>query len=446
LGVAVLSRQFFGITRLVRRGLVALVVWMSLIGLYVLALIAVAGWQDRRSRTPGLDPATAIVIVVLLAATFWPLQARLRRGLERFLFHDVYDYQATLRRLSTGIPHAGDLDATAAYVLANIGKTLDLSSATITLDAKPHPVRFDWGVPVRSSTDDLGAGASSFPNRNVPLVVDGVVIGQLLVGTKRHDVEHTAEDLAFVDTLAPLIATTMQNALLVRQLSSQVIILAERQHDLSRLSERLMRVQEDERRRIALDLHDEPLQRAILLARELGEARDCQPVARWHHAIEDVVESLRAICVGLRPAVLDDFGLVAGLDSLATRMRADSDLDIRLMVETHDGADFGRLESDLELALYRVAQEALNNCWKHSRASQITVTLARERHRARLRVVDDGQSSSLATPRDASASTCFGLVGMRERLQRWHGVVRFEQRQPYGSMLTAEVKLSGTCL
>jgi two-component system NarL family sensor kinase len=151
----------------------------------------------------------------------------------------------------------------------------------------------------------------------VPLIADGETIGTLHVGAKRHDIDLLPEDRELITTVAPHLATALRNALLIRQLEAQVEALADRERSLATLDDRLLSVQEEERRRLALDLHDDPLQRAIQLSRELGAWVDCPQAERWQEIVEDIIASLRAICDGLHPPVLDDFGLPAGLEWLA---------------------------------------------------------------------------------------------------------------------------------
>src|SRR5262249_38741676 len=152
----------------------------------------------------------------------------------------------------------------------------------------------------------------------------------------------------------------------------------ERERDLAALATRLTGTQEEERRRLALELHDEPLQRAILLYRGISAAAEHPQSQRWLADVEEIVTSLRATCNGLRPRVLADFGLVAGLEWLVNDARARSEVEIDLTTAIADAASpDGRLPADLELALYRVAQEALNNCLKHADARRVSLTLWR---------------------------------------------------------------------
>lgn len=449
LGAAILSRQLLGITRLVRRGLIALAVWLALVSAYSLGLNALGRALALRSSIESAPPGWIVVSVALVAGTLPTAQKQLQGVLERILFPDTYSYAETLQQLGAELAHLSGVDAVATHTLARLGRTLDLSWAALALNAAGSPAALHrWGQcpadldparlvaagsPVEGDPDARTTGTI------VPLVADRVTIGALAIGPKRHDVVLLAEDRALVATVAHLVATTLQNALLVRQLRTQLAVLGERERTLGALNARLMQVQEDERRTLALDLHDDPLQRALLLARELGEAEEASPQSeRWRQAVEDIIVSLRAICVGLRPPALDDFGLAAGLERLVSDLRARSDLATWLRVETADRGPFGRLRSDLETALYRVAQEALNNCARHARATRVAVTLVRDPRTIRLRVVDDGQGYRPAADPGRSR---LGIVGMRERLSPWGGVVTVEDGPTGGTVLSAEILL-----
>ena len=440
LGNAVIRHQFPGITRLVRRGVVALVVWTVLIAASSAGFVWVVRWEAARSGAQVVDPSAVVVLVTMLVAGFWSLQAALRRVLEQRLFHDVYDYRETLHKLSIEIAHLSQLEAIASHILSRVGNILDLSWARVRLDLSSEPVGFEWDAKIGVASGAREPIPSDRHARTITLVVNDETVGELIVGAKRHDLDHTSEDLELLTTLAPLMATALQNALLVHRLEEQVVCLTEREGELARLSTRLMRVQEEERRSLALDLHDDPLQRAIMLARELRIAKqdlEIPEIGRWAVVADDVTESLRAICMGLRPSVLDDVGLVAGLEWLVTQYQANSELTITLSVATNTGQVFGRLDEGLEIALYRIAQEALNNCVKHAQATTVMVELRRECMRVVLTVTDDGRG--MPGPTADKDHDGIGLIGMRQRLKLWGGQVRVSCCHPHGVCVTAEV-------
>jgi signal transduction histidine kinase len=213
---------------------------------------------------------------------------------------------------------------------------------------------------------------------------------------------------------------------------------------LAALNTRLIETQETERTRIALDLHDDPLQRAVLLARELGQNGDAfGDVARWNGQLREVISSLRAICAGLDPAPLRDLGLHAGLDWLLAEFRAKSDAEAVLRFEPADRALAKRLDPKLELALYRVTQEALNNCAKHAAdATFVSVTLSQENHHVTLEVEDDGAGYNPSKTRAWTPSQ-LGILGMRERLVPWSGTVEIGAREGGGTRVRAYVPRNG---
>ncbi|HEY3061023.1 MAG TPA: ATP-binding protein [Chloroflexota bacterium] len=422
-GVAILSRQFFGIERIVRRGLVALVVWVGLLAAYVVGVAVLA-------RAIPLAFDRTLLAVLLTAGTFPFLQARARSRLEQLLFRDRYVYAQAVEQIGREIVALRGVESIAQHVVQRLGSTLDLSWATLTF--APHDgagAEYAWGnagLPTREAAACHGIER---------LIADGVEIGRLAVGPKQQDIELLDQDRALIRSLAPLVATALQSAARERHLEHQVRLLHNREDELVALSARLMHVQEEDRRALALDLHDDPLQRAILLARELGEQTDEGPATRWRHATDEIIASLRAISAGLRPRVLDDLGLEAGIAWLVNDLRVRSDMAVSLCVSCDDGGAFERVQPDLEIALFRVAQEALSNCLKHAEAATVSVDLMRGAQGVRLEVLDDG--TGLRAPSGDQPTT--GILGMRERLRKWGGDVSVESLTPRGTRVVAVV-------
>jgi signal transduction histidine kinase len=240
-------------------------------------------------------------------------------------------------------------------------------------------------------------------------------------------------------TVAPLVAPALHSALLVQRLAAQVQALAERERELAALNDRLVQVQEEERRRLALDLHDDALQRAVLLTRQLKSSAEAGRVeAHWSEAVNEITLSLRAICTGLRPPMLDDFGLGSALEWLVNSLRARSELNIFLEIAPA-GAAFERMEPDLALALYRVAQEALNNILKHAGATHAWVILEQAGGSIRLEVTDNGVGLKPGDP-GQGPSISLGLLGMRERLAPWGGQVSVESAPGGGTTVSATIE------
>ncbi len=216
LGIAITSRQFFGVTRLVRRGLIALIVWLLLIALLS---VVVRGFEIRRgSQVPigAQNPFLAAILIATVSIILWPSQSWLRRRTERFLFRDVYDYQETLQRLSIEIVEIQGLNAIATHVLNRLIDVLDLSWAEITLLADNDPITF------HQSSATTTRSNSRQPAWAEPLIVEHGTIGTLSLGPKRQAADYHPEDVALVTTLAPMVATALQSALLLQRLEEQI--------------------------------------------------------------------------------------------------------------------------------------------------------------------------------------------------------------------------------
>ncbi len=446
LGAAVLSRQFFGINRLAQRGLVALVVWVSLVLMY-------ATFFNLLKRVPPssnmFDDAfldTTVLQVALVAGTFPLLQHYLRQYLEQTLFGRRYDHVTVLHDLSNTITQLTGIENIATTALTQMGHILAVDWVILRVEPEGETfATYRWdhqsaqAVVVADAIAPPLDEAAQEIFAHLPLLANGIKTGTLLIGPKQSEPQLLLEDRLFLNTFTPLLGTALHNALLLRRLEQQVALLGEREEVLAAFSARLIDVQEEERYRIALDIHDDPLQRAVLLERSLAEELALPQARRWHWAVEEIIISLRSICMGMRPPMLDDFGLIHGLEWLINDVRARTDLVVEFLVETDDQQPFGRLSIDLEVALYRVVQEALNNCCKHAHATHVTVTLWRKSRSMGVSIRDNGRGDvpTNGTP----ASRRFGIIGMRERIRPWGGTLKIDSLPEGGLLVAVDIPL-----
>jgi signal transduction histidine kinase len=201
---------------------------------------------------------------------------------------------------------------------------------------------------------------------------------------------------------------------------------------------------EDERRRLARDLHDGPAQTLAAalfgvdlavsaLERAPATAREELLAART--LVRDALDDVRALMAGLRPRLLDERGLVVALRSLAAMPPL---WGTEVSVETQSIDAEQRLPADVELALFRIAQEAVSNARRHGAASRVRVSLAVRRGIAELLVVDDGRGF-LWEPGFLWSSRGAGLPGMRERAELLGGALRVESAPGAGTRIAATV-------
>ncbi len=201
---------------------------------------------------------------------------------------------------------------------------------------------------------------------------------------------------------------------------------------------------EAERRHWAQELHDETLQSLGGVRVLLSSARRSGDAEKLGGAVDQAIEhiereitNLRSIITELRPAALDELGLVAALEALFDRHRAVNDLEIAAELALPDGdGSTPRLPKDVEAAVYRIVQEALTNVAKHARATAARVALTTDGKRLEIEVGDDGCGFAPGT-----AAGGFGLTGMRERVRANGGALTIES-SPQGTTVTASIPLT----
>jgi signal transduction histidine kinase len=229
------------------------------------------------------------------------------------------------------------------------------------------------------------------------------------------------------------------------QHSELYLALEQRGAELGRASASLLRAEEAERRRIARELHDETGQVLTAIRLELGLlARQVEGNVPAREALDRALsltgralETIRATVRGLRPAVLDDLGLVPAVESLAEEFSGRTGIAVDCDVRPD-----GDLPSEVEVALYRIFQEALTNVARHAEAKHVRASLRRDEREVVLVVEDDGRGfdpSKAAKAGDARA----GLAGMRERLLGLGGRLDIKSAPGEGVRLEARMPLEG---
>lgn len=193
----------------------------------------------------------------------------------------------------------------------------------------------------------------------------------------------------------------------------------------------LLDAQEREQRRIAQELHDAPLQRLVGLSRCLEDAMAAAPessalatrLAEARAQTLDIASGVREVVRGLRPPALERFGLETALRGLVATLDGTMGARVDLEIDDHTR----RLDPDVELGLFRIAQEALNNAVRHGHPQHVVVTFEDRGGTVHLRVADDGRGFE-QSPSGNGRQDSFGLVGMRERaaLMGGHLAVRSE--------------------
>ncbi|HWB84155.1 MAG TPA: ATP-binding protein [Bryobacteraceae bacterium] len=213
--------------------------------------------------------------------------------------------------------------------------------------------------------------------------------------------------------------------------------------ELERLSERLVAAQEDERRRLSRELHDEVGQSMSALLVELGNLNAALPPgdASLHERVQSVrrlaesnVGAVRNMSLLLRPSMLDDLGLVPALKWQAREVSRRTGLKVKVAAEEVSDD----LPDSYRTCIYRVVQEALHNATRHAKATQVRVTVRQEESQIRVAIQDDGAGF------DPRLEKGLGILGMEERVRRLGGAFRLESEAGHGTVISILLPLAAS--
>ncbi|MGY1753846.1 sensor histidine kinase [Blastococcus sp. SYSU D01042] len=413
IGVAVVRYRLFGIDVVLNRTLVG----AALLASSALVYVAVVGWfgglAGRRDSLVGFAGAVAV------AAVFHPLYVRIQRGVDRLLHGHRGDPYQVLGRVTEVLRVAGSPRQALGRAVAVLAAELKLPAVSVTVE-RPG------AAPVVESVGDEVLAVHAFP-----LEWHDDVVGTLRVGHRAGSGDLDALDEALVADVAAQLAAV-----------GFALRLAT---DLERSRDRLVTAREEERRRIRRDLHDglgPQLASAVMALdvadRALGRepARAVPLVATARDQLQDAVADVRRIVHGLRPPALDDLGLLGALQAGGPGLLAGTDGAPDIRIEGR--GELGGLPAAVEVAAFRITQEALTNAVRHADAAHIAVHLSRGPDAVRIDVVDDGTGC----PDDAPAG--IGLDSMRDRAAELGGSCRIAPEPGGGTRVSAVLPLGGT--
>jgi signal transduction histidine kinase len=210
--------------------------------------------------------------------------------------------------------------------------------------------------------------------------------------------------------------------------------------ELSRVSWHLLETQETTARRFSHELHDELGQsltavKANLLAMESAGHFDRNRLSDARHLVDEAIRNVREMSQLLRPVILDDFGLDAGLRSLSEGFQQRTGIDVEYE------SDFnGRLADETETHLFRIAQEALTNIARHSAATRVRIKLHAEGGKLRLSLSDNGKGLESTAPSGAGGGG-IGMIGMRARARSTGGELHLHSQKGMGLQIDVWVPL-----
>jgi signal transduction histidine kinase len=211
----------------------------------------------------------------------------------------------------------------------------------------------------------------------------------------------------------------------------------EAEHQMRELSQQLVSTQEEERKNLARELHDHVAQVLTGLRMELGRIERLSPgvapvVAECKALVDDLFRTVRNLALGLRPSMLDDFGLQAALEWHARDCMSRYDIDVDLQTD----GDLDELPEKHRTCAYRVVQEATTNCVRHADARKIQIRVSADGDQLRVRVSDDGRGLDSRQRRRG-----LGLRGIDERVKELQGAMTISSAPSGGTTLSVSLPL-----
>ncbi|HSA65891.1 MAG TPA: sensor histidine kinase [Nitrospira sp.] len=286
------------------------------------------------------------------------------------------------------------------------------------------------------------------PYRHYPSIFAGLstflILADLVVSTAGIDPQVAVFNRGFGIVVIWIMALLLEQRTRAEWLRQRLLSDLERaQEGLRQLSHRLLQAQENERRHIARDLHDEIGQALTALKLNLREVQGPVEPAPIMTLVTDcleitdqLIQRIRNLALDLRPSLLDELGLVSALHWYVTRQaeRAGWTIDYAAQEFEH------RLSQEIEIICFRVAQEALTNVMRHAKATHLRVALAQKGQGVELVVQDNGLGFDVDKARARSRTgQSLGLLGMEERVYLAGGTIDVQSRPQEGTTITVLV-------
>lgn len=403
-GFSILRYRLWDIDLIINRtavygGLTALV-----IGLYILLVGGLSQWLELSN-----DPLLAALATGLIAILFEPLRRRLQGRVNQLMYGEQDDPLTLLGKLGSRLQEAAISEATLLNFVETVAKSLKLPYVAIIQQNQPM----------------VWYGNSTTETVSFLLVHQGEIVGQLVIGKRGAGESFTKQELRLLEY--------------VTRQAGAAVYAVRLTTDLQHSRERLVTTREEERRRIHRDLHDDLGPQLASLTLKADAARNLlqhspqqaeQLLIELKGQSQMAVSTIRQLVYDLRPPAVDQLGLLSALREYTAGHQNNG---LTVTIEAPD--PFPALPAAVEVALYRIATEALTNVWHHAQARTCTVALYPTAQEICLEISDDG----VGLPEKYPAGV--GLLSMRERATELGGHCTIARRPEGGTRLIATLPI-----
>lgn len=456
-GYAVYKGELGQADLILNRSMVYFLLTALLLGMYAVLYVAInSAWSAERGWEHLL---AGVLLVIAGSALFVPLRTRLQHWVDRLFYGGWYDYRSFVQSVSADLSRSTDLTVLTTQ-LQTAAETMRFQGGTLLWRRRGgfYPVgsygfsrallpdfRLPTSAPILSHLQERARPCShaelaqalrntdlSEKERRLldaseitywlPLVCRGTLRSILVTGPRQGDEGLDREDRAILATMSTQAAIACENIALLQSVQERLAEVEQVRDELAEAQARLTEGREDERLHLARELHDGPVQDLYALMHELEGLASDDPsgsapsrIATARETIQRVAETLREVCVELRPPLLADFGLDVTIRSHVGRfIENHPEIEIEL-----DLMPFGQdLPERFQLALFRICQEAMNNAAQHGKPRRIRVRFEADAEQILLEVADDGRGFVVpARWIELGRQGHLGLLGIAERAE-----------------------------
>ncbi|MDP2744704.1 MAG: histidine kinase [Dehalococcoidia bacterium] len=470
---AIRRYHLLDIKLVLQKGLVYSSLTLLLTAIYLLLLftlqVFLQGWPYGRLA---LAAGFALLVVSLLN----PLRHFIQKWIDRLFFGETYDYRQILLNFSHRVSNVLDLDQLAQSILEPIVAALHVSRAALLFpdsgssdfstrfthqaaeEESPPGLSLSGDSPVvtwlagegkplrREFMDVIPQFKSLWESERTAFSALGVellcpirsrrkLIGILALGKKQSDSPYSDDEVDLLMTMANEAAVSVENASMLESLRSQ-------QLQVQQLLSQAVQTQEEERKRISVDLHDSVAQWLVAASYRVqtcsqlisgnGNAKVRDELSAMESTIDKSLKELRRVVIGLRPPALDELGLSHALQQSLGDLKAEG-----LECEFSEDGKPARLPPNLEIAVYRAVQEALTNVRKHAGATKVSLRLQFNEDEFVVEIHDNGKGFDLSRTLGSAISVGhMGLLGMKQRAETLGGNIRIRTSKGAGTVIT----------
>ena len=424
---AISRHDLFSIDHLLNRATVYAVISTEIFALCLAVLVLL--YRAVPDNSP-LQVGVIAGLTLFTALTFQSARTRIQRRVDRLFYGGWYDYPGVVEQASAALTRSREWTDLAGILTREIPVQMHLCGGRLVVGER--------------SASTLEAEAKA--GLEVALDCGDQACGTWTVGPRRDGEDLNPGDRRILQTLAREAEITLSNVLLLEALRGQLDEIRASRETLVLLQHQLLRSREEERGRLARDLHDGPIQTLVGMNMQLGLLTPKTGTAAPEEgspngeALQDIraevrglLNELRQVCTALRPPMFDTLGLGAALRALGEDWSGQH--GVALQLDLPPNATLRSLPEEVALNLYRVAQEALSNVAHHAHAHRVSLGVAWDASSGRLdmAIQDDGRGFTPAAIEDLTGQGHFGLAGLRERIALIGGEWRLESSPGQGT-------------